>query len=586
MITPRRRAIRLGVSLLAAALLGLRPGEAQQGADGWKSEWAVEEGFALRIDSEGYHFPSAIAFVPEPGDGPKDPLYFVTELRGQVKVVTNDRTVHTFAEDVLASGPTKELPDIEGETGLAGICLEPKRGYVFVTFAYRGADGELRNNVVRFQSTPGRFATRATSQVAFTEVFSSESAAVSHQIGGCGVHEDLLYVAVADGRKMARSQRITSLLGKILRMTLDGRPAPGNPFREDDDIRKAANYVWASGFRNPFGLSVVDGRVFVADNGSGIDRFLEVQEGENYLWNGSDWSIGARAAAVLPAVGPVQVNYNPLGSTALPSRYAGSYFVALSAPKAAGVLSIPYSLDQRRVLRAPSQFIKYAGDGFQVVVGVGIGPDGLYFVPLMPDRESRSPVLKVAYDPRDSHPVRLDKDPEVLIVEHGCAGCHSIDGTGGIQGPPLDRTDLVDRLRTRLESGEYLAQLEAVDRLRREPYVSFGEARSEVRRATGDERVRLWLKYRIMEPRFDDSTAQMPNLGVLEAEARVISAYLMGEEVEGDEEGLVEKAKSALVRLLPSPAGPRELLLFAGGGVLAGACALALALWLRRVLAR
>ena len=244
MITPRRRAIRLGVSLLAAALLGLRPGEAQQGADGWKSEWAVEEGFALRIDSEGYHFPSAIAFVPEPGDGPKDPLYFVTELRGQVKVVTNDRTVHTFAEDVLASGPTKELPDIEGETGLAGICLEPKRGYVFVTFAYRGADGELRNNVVRFQSTPGRFATRATSQVAFTEVFSSESAAVSHQIGGCGVHEDLLYVAVADGRKMARSQRITSLLGKILRMTLDGRPAPGNPFREDDDIGVHIDFLW------------------------------------------------------------------------------------------------------------------------------------------------------------------------------------------------------------------------------------------------------------------------------------------------------------------------------------------------------
>jgi hypothetical protein len=43
----------------------------------------VPEGFSISIDTEGYHYPTAIAFVPTPGNDPKDPLYFVTELRGR-----------------------------------------------------------------------------------------------------------------------------------------------------------------------------------------------------------------------------------------------------------------------------------------------------------------------------------------------------------------------------------------------------------------------------------------------------------------------------------------------------------------------
>jgi glucose/arabinose dehydrogenase/mono/diheme cytochrome c family protein len=575
-------------SIIAFSALAFVPrmNDSEPRARDWRSDWAVEDGFALTMDTEGYHYPSAIAFIPNPGNGPKDPLYFVTELRGKVKVVTNDRTMYTFAENFFSTRPIKELPDIEGETGMAGICLEPKRGYVFVTFAYHDADSVLRNNVTRFQSTPRTFSTRATSRLAFTEIFSSYEAAVSHQIGACQVHDDLLYVSVADGRKTAQSQQINSVLGKILRMTLEGRPAPGNPFYQDNDVKKAANYVWAYGFRNPFGLKIVDGRIFVADNGSGIDRFVEVRAGENYLWNGSDWSIGTNAAAVLPVVGPVQVDYNPGGSAGLPARYAGNYFIALSAPQSTGVLTLPYSLEKRKMFRAPSQFVKYAGEGIQAVVGVGIGPDGVYFVPIMPDRRGRSAVFKVAYDPKHAHPLIVDKDAEVLIAEHGCVGCHSIDGAGGTAAPPLDREEMVPRIQSRLESREYAQAVAAVDRLDREPYASYRQARAEVLRAAGEHKVRTWMKYRIIEPRFDDPRAQMPNQGVSEAEARAITAYLMGEGPEGGDVGIVERAKSALVRVLPSRAGPRELLLFFGGGFLMGACALALLLWLRRALAK
>lgn len=218
------------------------------------------------------------------------------------------------------------------------------------------------------------------------------------------------------------------------------------------------------------------------------------------------------------------------------------------------------------------------------MVGVGIGPDGVYFVPLLPDRLGRSAVFKVAYDEKHAHPFSLEKDPEVLIAEHGCAGCHRINGAGGGAGPALDGEKMVDRIRSRLESNEYTQAVATVDRLEREPYASYRQARAEVLGAAGDEKVRTWLKYRIVEPRFDDPRAQMPNLGISQTEARAITAYLMREKAQ-DGDRIRDRAEAALARLLPSQAGRRELFLFFAGGFLLGACALALLPWFRRLLA-
>jgi len=196
---------------------------------GWKNDWAVEEGFSLAIDTTGYQYPTAIAFVPDPGPDPKDPLYFVTELRGKIKVVTNDRTVYAFAEGFLETEFDTEPPAKQAEYGLAGICLEPARGYLFVTFAYQ--DGNvLRNNIIRFEATPDTFALEPRSQTAFTDVFAPYESGLSHQIGQCQISNDMLYVGVGDGfNEPTSSQRMDTFRGKMLRMTLDGQPAPGNP---------------------------------------------------------------------------------------------------------------------------------------------------------------------------------------------------------------------------------------------------------------------------------------------------------------------------------------------------------------------
>src|SRR3990167_8734674 len=167
-------------SLFVVLAVYCHPCAADENHD-WRNDWGLREDFDIAIDTEGYHFPVSIAFVPEPGSGPKDPLYFVTELRGRVKVVTNDRSVYTFAEDFINFTPPKELPNASGENGLTGICLDPENGYVFVTFVYQDENNILRNNIARFDSTPVTFSQKPLSMTTFTDVLSREGSSPSHQ---------------------------------------------------------------------------------------------------------------------------------------------------------------------------------------------------------------------------------------------------------------------------------------------------------------------------------------------------------------------------------------------------------------------
>ena len=114
-------------------------------------------------------------------------------------------------------------------------------------------------------------------------------------------------------------------------MILDGEPVPDNPFCQDSDVARAANFVWALGFRNPFGLEVVRDQVFVADNGFGIDRFLRIKEGSNALWDGNDLSIGTNADAVIsPGHGVAQLKHYPDDSNFFPDRFQDSFYLGLT----------------------------------------------------------------------------------------------------------------------------------------------------------------------------------------------------------------------------------------------------------------
>ena len=73
-------------------------------------DWVAVEDHTVVLENTGWSFPVEIAFVPNPSSNPKDPLYYVSELRGTIKVVTNDRTVFTYAEKINTYRPPTELP--------------------------------------------------------------------------------------------------------------------------------------------------------------------------------------------------------------------------------------------------------------------------------------------------------------------------------------------------------------------------------------------------------------------------------------------------------------------------------------------
>lgn len=532
----------LAVSL--GCLLALSPSVSLAADDEWKEDWEIERGFSIAIDSSGYEFPVALASVPEPGPSPDDPAYFVVELRGRLKVVSNDRTVRTFAEGIGNFEPRNELPSPNAEGGAAGICLDPANGFVFVTFLYTDEEGTFRNGLVRYDTTPRTFGWKPTSQRSLSEIFRADRSALSHQIGPCQVDGEYLYVSLGDGDQpgLARDPRHTN--GKVLRMTLDGKPVPGNPFYEDESSARPSNYVWARGFRNPFGLEVLSGRVFVADNGAKVDRFLELEPGEDCLYDGSDWSIGARADLVFsPAVAPVTLERYPAESGIFPDEWADHFFLALAGgpgdPPGLGstgqrsVVVFEYDFERRRVASKPRHFLRYRGDGVQLPVGLAFGRDALYLVPLMADREGRSAILRITYDPETGHPYDLAdlekyrRRPRALLADRGCLGCHAMSEGVHMVGPSLDRSLLSERIAERLDDPSYRETIEELNRRGGAFWTSYQPQRQEVLRARGTEQVRLWTKYHILEPRFDNPLSQMPNLGLSEEEATIITDYLV-----------------------------------------------------------
>ena len=92
-----------------------------------------------------------------------------------------------------------------------------------------------------------------------------------------------LFLSSGEREKMQPAQALTGNLGKILHLTAEGAPAPGNPWARRGGI--AATF-WSIGHRNPLGLAFApDGRLWVTEMGPrGGDEVNLILPGRNYGW--------------------------------------------------------------------------------------------------------------------------------------------------------------------------------------------------------------------------------------------------------------------------------------------------------------
>ena len=218
------------------------------------------------------------------------------------------------------SAPLGNTPAVywQGQNGMLGVFVSPHYATdqsIYLTYVEPGDYGgglalaRAKLNVTATHGETGKFrgavapdaqrarAARKARQVAFSP------------------DGQYLFLTVGDRQRMTPAQDPDQPVGKILRLTLDGKPAPGNPNfgktgaatiplidpPRDTEAAKTAKPVstytfpgpnltpaetWASGFRTPYGLAFSPtGELWEVEHGPrGGDELNLIEKGKNYGW--------------------------------------------------------------------------------------------------------------------------------------------------------------------------------------------------------------------------------------------------------------------------------------------------------------
>ncbi|WP_085808966.1 PQQ-dependent sugar dehydrogenase [Sphingomonas sp. TZW2008] len=261
--------------------------------------------------------PWAMTFLP-------DRRMLVTEKDGRLLLVSADGKSRT----TVATLPV----DSAGQGGLMDVVLAPdfgttKRVYLSWSSAGEGGKGvvlargvldtaagaeRLRQIEVLFRATP------------FVE-------GNGHYSGRIAFSPDSRYLFFTNGerQKFDPAQDPKATLGKVLRLTLDGKPAPGNPLA----ARGFHPAVWSYGHRNLLGIAFdASGNLWEQEMGpKGGDEVNLIQPGRNYGYpkvsNGDHYD-GRPIPDHAPGDGfeAPKVSWNPVISPGGLMIYSGNLF--------------------------------------------------------------------------------------------------------------------------------------------------------------------------------------------------------------------------------------------------------------------
>jgi PKD repeat protein len=233
-----------------------------------------------------------------------------------------------------------------------------------------------------------------------------ETQGQSHFISNFSIGPDgKLYVHMGDGFDATTALDLNSFRGKILRLNLNGTAPADNPFYNAGNGITARDYIFAYGFRNPFGgcWRALDGKHYEVENGLSVnDRLAKVLPGVSYGWNGDDATMTTNAIYNwFYTVAPVNIAFvqpETFGGSLFPIGKQDHAFVTESGSTYATGPSekkaiVEFELDPSgSLITGPTKMIEYNGTGQATAVGLAAGPDGLYFTDLYKDQGATSPI--------------------------------------------------------------------------------------------------------------------------------------------------------------------------------------------------
>lgn len=250
-----------------------------------------------------FNRPWRIAFLP-------DGRMLITEKVGPVWLVTQSG----------AKTPVANVPAVlyGGQGGMLGVYVSPNYTtdhQIYLTYSEPGEPSGSSLALTRARLAIGD----TTASLEGLEVIWRDGARGRGGQFGAAVafspDKRYLFLTVGERQRMTPAQDPSSPLGKILRLTLDGKPAPGNPQAgktgsptlgiinppRNTELAKTAaveytytfpgpnltpSETWTTGHRTPYGLAFApDGRLWELEHGPrGGDELNLIEPGKNYGW--------------------------------------------------------------------------------------------------------------------------------------------------------------------------------------------------------------------------------------------------------------------------------------------------------------
>jgi glucose/arabinose dehydrogenase len=220
--------------------------------------------------------PWSFAFLP-------DRKILITEKPGTMRVLDTSGTL---------SPPVRNVPAVSaiGQVGLLDLVLDPgfaSNSRIFFTYSEAVGDNDSQIVVARARFDEGAGALNDVSAI-FRARPALPKKQSANQGGRIAIgHDGNLFVAIGDrsgSPPWNMAQKLDNDLGKIIHVTPDGAPAPGNPFVGKEG---ALPEIWSYGHRSEEGLTInpATGELWETEHGPrGGDELNTPEAGRNYGW--------------------------------------------------------------------------------------------------------------------------------------------------------------------------------------------------------------------------------------------------------------------------------------------------------------